>query len=222
MDLGAESSRPGHKNISNAEEIERLAPALDLILEQTSLPLSIDTWKEEVADFALAKGASIINDIYGLKRSPGLAKLAANYNAGLIIMHNKNQAHYDGDIIHEMTDYFLESLDLAHRAGLDEKKIFLDPGIGFGKNPQQNIEVLKRLYQFKDLGYPLLLGTSRKSVIGSVVDVPPKERLPGTISTTVLGIVQGCEIFRVHDVKENLQAALFTDKIMEKDLEEVI
>lgn len=217
LDLGAESSRAGHKIISPAEEIERLAPGLQMILEATTLPISIDTWKHQVADFALKQGASIINDIYGLQKDPKLAPLVAEHQAGLIIMHNKENNHYEGKMLDEMKEYFLKSLDLADKAGIDPKKIFLDPGIGFGKNPQQNIEVLRNLHFFKELGYPLLLAASRKSVIGSVVNLPAKERLPGTISTTVLGIMQGVEIFRVHDVAANLQAALFTDKIMEDE-----
>lgn len=215
LDLGAESSRPGHKIISAQEEIERLTPGLQMILENTELPISVDTWKHQVADFALSQGASIINDIYGLQKDPKLADLVADHQAGLIIMHNKENNHYNGDMLEEMKAYFFRSLNIADKAGIDPKKIFLDPGIGFGKNTQQNLEVLKNLHHFKELGYPLLLAASRKSVIGSVVNLPAKERLPGTISTTVLGILQGAEIFRVHDVAENLQAALFTDRIME-------
>lgn len=215
LDIGAESSRPGHEIISANEEIKRLSNSLVGILKEVSIPISIDTWKHEVADFALSKGASIINDIYGLKKDPKLASIIAKYNAGLIIMHNKENNKYPTGLINEISESLMESVDIALKAGISKDKIILDPGIGFAKNPEQNIDVIKNLYKLKDLGFPLLLGVSRKSVIGSIVSVPPKERLPGTIASTVLGIVQGYEIFRVHDVKENLQAAKFADIILE-------
>ncbi len=214
LDIGGESSRPGHEPISAKEEIERIKDPLELILAKTSIPISIDTWKNEVAEFALGKGASIINDIYGLKKDPLLAQVIAKYNAGVVIMHNKENRNYPDGLIFEIKESLKESINIALAAGISKDKIILDPGIGFAKDSEQNITMMNNLYQLKDLGYPLLLGVSRKSVIGSVVNVPPKERLPGTIASTVLGIIQGYEIFRVHDVKENLQAAIFTDKII--------
>lgn len=215
LDLGAESSRPGHEIITVDEEIERLSNSLGNILKNVSIPISIDTWKHEVADFALKKGASLINDIYGLKKNPKLASVIAKYNAGVIIMHNNDDKIYPKGLINEIIISLKESIDIALNAGISKDKIILDPGIGFAKDSEQNITVMQNLYQLKDLGFPLLLGVSRKSVIGSIVNVPPKERLPGTIASTVLGIAQGYEIFRVHDVKENLQAAIFADKILE-------
>ncbi len=214
LDIGAESSRPGHELITVEEEIRRINDSLDNILKNVSIPISIDTWKHEVADFALKKGASIINDIYGLKKDHKLASVIAKHKAGVVIMHNKDNNTYPNGLIEEIINSLKESIEIALNAGICEDKIILDPGIGFAKNSEQNISVMQNLYQLKELGFPLLLGVSRKSVIGSIVNVPPKERLPGTIASTVLGIVQGYEIFRVHDVKENLQAAVFTDKII--------
>jgi dihydropteroate synthase len=215
LDIGAESSRPGHEPVSTEEEIKRLHDPLKLILAHTTIPVSIDTWKHEVAEFALEKGASIINDIYGLKRDPLLAPVIAKHNAGIIIMHNNENKEYPEGLLYEIKKSLIESIEIALSAGISKDKIILDPGIGFAKDPEQNIKVMNNLFQLKELGYPLLLGVSRKSVIGSVVNVPPKDRLPGTIASTVLGILQGFDIFRVHDVKENLQAAVFTDKIIQ-------
>lgn len=215
LDIGAESSRPGHESVSTEEEIKRLKDPLELILANTTIPVSIDTWKHEVAEFALEKGASIINDIYGLKRDPLLAPVIAKHNAGIVIMHNNENKEYPEGLLYEIKKSLIESIEIALSAGISKDKIILDPGIGFAKDPEQNIKVMNNLFQLKELGYPLLLGVSRKSVIGSVVNVPPKDRLPGTIASTVLGILQGFDIFRVHDVKENLQAAVFTDKIIQ-------
>ncbi|NCC80986.1 MAG: dihydropteroate synthase [Clostridia bacterium] len=215
LDIGAESSRPGHEPVSTEEEIKRLHDPLELILANTTIPVSIDTWKHEVAEFALEKGASIINDIYGLKRDPLLAPVIAKHNAGIVIMHNNENKEYPEGLLYEIKKSLIESIEIALSAGISKDKIILDPGIGFAKDPEQNIKVMNNLFQLKELGYPLLLGVSRKSVIGSVVNVPPKDRLPGTIASTVLGILQGFDIFRVHDVKENLQAAVFTDKIIQ-------
>lgn len=215
LDIGAESARPGHEPVSTEEEIKRLHDPLELILANTTIPVSIDTWKHEVAEFALEKGASIINDIYGLKRDPLLAPVIAKHNAGIVIMHNNENKEYPEGLLYEIKKSLIESIEIALSAGISKDKIILDPGIGFAKDPEQNIKVMNNLFQLKELGYPLLLGVSRKSVIGSVVNVPPKDRLPGTIASTVLGILQGFDIFRVHDVKENLQAAVFTDKIIQ-------
>ena len=221
LDLGAESSRPGHFEISAEEEIQRLKEPLQLLIKNTKIPLSVDTWKSEVADFALKNGASIINDIYGLKKDISLAKTIASYDAGVIIMHNKSDREYTSGIMKSITDSLLESIDTALEAGISKDKIILDPGIGFAKDSEQNIKVLNNLFLLKELGFPLLLGVSRKSVIAAVSSAPPKERLGGTIASTVLGIIQGFEIFRVHDVKENLQAALFTDRILQEKGESI-
>ena len=214
LDIGAESSRPGHEPVSTEEEIKRLRDPLELILANTTIPVSIDTWKNEVAEFALQKGASMINDIYGLKKDPLLAPVIAKHNAGVVIMHNNVSIEYPKGLLYEIKKSLIESIEIALSAGISKDRIILDPGIGFAKDPEQNIKVMNNLFQLKELGYPLLLGVSRKSVIGAVVNVPPKDRLPGTIASTVLGILQGYDIFRVHDVKENLQAAIFTDRII--------
>ena len=216
LDLGAESSRPGHQIISSEEEIARLIPALKCIVSQTTAVLSVDTWKHDVASAALSEGANIINDIYGLKKDPLLAETIASYDAGVIIMHNQDHKDYPEGIPSQIVSSLQESIDIALRAGIDKNKILLDPGIGFGKTPDQNITLMGQLSELSVLGYPLLLGASRKSMIGSIVNVPPKERLPGTIAATVLGIIQGYEFFRVHDVAENRQAALFTDAVVRR------
>lgn len=217
LDIGAESSRPGHLIISVEEEIKRLLPALEEIIKNTIIPISIDTWKSEVAEAALKKGANIINDIYGLKKDQKLAKVIAHYDAGVIIMHNQKSQNYPRGLITEIEGSLKESITIAIEAGIDKNKIILDPGIGFAKSPEQNIQLMNELSELKKLGFPLLLGASRKSLIGSVFNVPPKDRLPGTIATTVLGIIQGYEIFRVHDVAENLQAAIFTDAVLRRN-----
>ena len=158
----------------------------------------------------------MINDVWGLKRDKDMAKTIAKYDAHVCIMHNQDGTHYDKDIMESMKESLKESIDMALEAGVKNEKIVLDPGIGFGKTFEQNLEVLRRLNELNDLGYPVLLGTSRKSVIGNVLNVEPKERLEGTIATTVLGVRDGVDIVRVHDVKENLKAAKMADAIYRK------
>lgn len=158
----------------------------------------------------------MINDIWGLKNDKDMASTIAKYDAHVCIMHNQDGTDYDGDIIEEMKKSLLESIEIGLNAGIKKEKIILDPGIGFGKTVEQNLEVLRRLDELNSLGYPILLGTSRKSVIGHVLNVEPKERLEGTIATTVLGIRDGISIVRVHDVKENLMAAKMADAIYRK------
>lgn len=213
LDLGAESARPGHIQITADEEIARLIPALSRILSESNLPISVDTWKSQVAEVALQTGAHLINDIYGLRRDPKLASVIARHKAGVIIMHNQDTKDYPQGLTSTILNFFKESIRIALEAGIQKERIILDPGIGFAKTPEQNLKLMGELSQFTALGFPLLLGASRKSLIGAVIPAPPKERLPATIATTVLGITQGFQIFRVHDVAENLQAARFTDAV---------
>lgn len=213
IDLGGESTRPGHKYVEADEEIKRVIPVIKELKKEVNVPISVDTYKAKVADEALKLGVEMINDIWGLRKDKDMASTIAKYDAHVCIMHNQDGTHYDGDIIEEMKKSLLESIEIGLNAGIKKEKIVLDPGIGFGKTVEQNLEVLKRLDELNSLGYPILLGTSRKSVIGHVLNVEPKERLEGTIATTVLGIRDGVSIVRVHDVKENLMAAKMADAI---------
>ncbi len=214
IDIGGESSRPGHTRISAEEELERVMPVIERIIDETDAIVSLDTMRAEVAEEGLNCGVHIINDIWGLQGDGKMAKVVAKYDVPVIIMHNKHDTHYEGDIIEEMNGFFKKSIEIALDAGIDEDKIVLDPGIGFGKVFEQNILVLRRLNEFKKLGFPILLGTSRKSSLGRILGVPPKERLEGTLATTAIGIMQGVDIVRVHDVEENLKAAKVADAIV--------
>ncbi len=216
IDIGGESTRPGFQPITEDEEIQRIAPVIEVLLKELNVPLSLDTYKSKVAQFALEQGVQIINDIWGLQRDLEMASIIAHFQAPVIVMHNQDHTHYEQDIITEMKTFLAQSIELALKAGIKDENIILDPGIGFGKTFAQNLEVLARLREFNDLGYPLLLGTSRKGFIGKILDLPPQERMEGTIATTVLGISHGFDIFRVHDVKENYRALIVTDKIVRK------
>ena len=166
-----------------------------------------------MAEEAIKEGVHIINDIWGLQKDPNMAKVAAKYKIPVIIMHNQNGTDYN-NIIEDIKEFFKRSVAIAKEAGISEDMIILDPGIGFGKTPEQNIMVMSKLDEIKSLGYPVLLGTSRKSMLGKILDLPPKERVEGTLATTILGIVQGVDIVRVHDVQENLRAAKVADAII--------
>lgn len=213
IDLGGESTRPGHKFVSADEEIKRIVPVIKKLKEEIKVPISIDTYKAEVAEEVLKLGVDMINDVWGLKYDENMAEVIGRYDAHVCIMHNQDGTDYDKDIMIAIKEFLQNSIEKALKAGVKKEKIVLDPGIGFGKTFEQNIEVLHRLGELQDLGYPVLLGTSRKSVLGKIVDVPPKERVAPTVATTVLGIRDGVDIVRVHDVKENLQAAMVADKI---------
>ncbi len=213
IDIGGESTRPGHKYVEADEEIQRVTPVIKELKKEINVPISIDTYKSKVAEEALKLGVEMINDVWGLKRDKDMAKVVAKYDAHVCIMHNQDGTDYNEDIMESIKKSLNESISIALKAGVKKDKIVLDPGIGFGKTFEQNLEVLKRLDELNDLGYPILLGTSRKSVIGNVLNVEPKERLEGTIATTVLGIRDGVDIVRVHDVKENLKAAKMADAI---------
>ena len=213
IDIGGESTRPGHKYVEADEEIQRVIPVIKELKKEINVPISIDSYKSKVAEEALKLGVEMINDVWGLKRDKDMAKVVAKYDAHVCIMHNQDGTDYNEDIMESIKKSLNESISIALKAGVKKDKIVLDPGIGFGKTFEQNLEVLKRLDELNDLGYPILLGTSRKSVIGNVLNVEPKERLEGTIATTVLGVRDGVDIVRVHDVKENLKAAKMADAI---------
>ena len=213
IDLGGESTRPGHTYVDSQEEKRRILPVIKKLKEEIQVPISVDTYKADVAEASLELGVEMINDIWGLTKDKNMANVIAKYDAYVCIMHNQDTTEYNKDIMEAIKEFLQNSIDLALKSGIKKEKIILDPGIGFGKTFEQNLEVLKRLDEIKTLGYPVLLGTSRKSVIGNVLNVEPKERLEGTIATTVLGIRDGVDIVRVHDVKENLKAAKMADAI---------
>lgn len=214
IDIGGESTRPGSVAIDAKEELKRVMPVLKGLKGKISVPISIDTYKAEVAEKALASGASIVNDIWGLQKDPPIADVAAKYKVPVIIMHNQEGTHYTGDIVKEICKFFEHSLEIAFKAGIKKEFIILDPGIGFGKTFEQNKEVMLRLDEFNTLGYPVLLGVSRKSMIGYILNLPVDERLEGTLAATVIGVAKGAKIIRVHDVKENLRALRVADALI--------
>ena len=213
IDLGGESTRPGHKMIDADEELRRVIPVIKELKNQLNVKVSVDTYKAIVAKESLKLGADMINDVWGLRKDPDMASTIAKYDAHVCIMHNQDGTNYDKDIIESIKEFLLESIKIAKDAGIDEKKIVIDPGIGFGKTFEQNIEVMARLDELIDLGYPILLGTSKKSMIGKILDLEPKDRVEGTIATTVLGINSGVDIVRVHDVLQNIRAIKVADAI---------
>lgn len=214
IDVGGESTRPGAKEVTLEDELERVVPLIKGIRENVNVPISIDTYKAKVAEAALQAGANMVNDVWGLQREPEIAKVAARAGAPVIAMHNQKGTHYDEDIIESMRKFFKKSIQIALDAGVPKEHIILDPGIGFGKTSEQNVVVMGRLHELHDLGYPILLGTSRKSMIGKILDLPSDERVEGTIATNVVGVMAGMEIVRVHDVKENLRAVKVADAIV--------
>jgi dihydropteroate synthase len=212
IDIGAESTRPyGAVRISAEQEIERLLPILDKVVKMTTVPISIDTYKSSVATAALAHGAHIINDIWGLQHDPAMAPVIAQYKVPVVLMHNRASHESLRDIISEISEFFCHSIQIGLQAGVAEENFILDPGIGFGKTGAQNLEILSRLAEFKSLGYPILLGTSRKRFIGDILNLPPEERDEGTGATVVQGILQGASIVRVHNVKMAKRLAVMTD-----------
>ena len=214
IDIGGESTRPGFIEISAEVESARVVPVIAALLSKTKVPLSIDTYKSEVARAALAAGAQVLNDIHGFQGDPVLPRLAAEAGCAVILMHNEASFKTaSGDTITKMRAFFERSLVIATQAGVTREKVVLDPGIGFGKTYEQNLELLARLGELRVLGLPLLLGASRKSVIGNTLSLPPEERLEGTLATTALAIRQGVEFIRVHDVRANLRAARMTSAI---------
>jgi dihydropteroate synthase len=208
IDVGGQSTRPGFVEISAEEEIARVVPIIELMAVSLPVPISIDTYKPAVAKAAVAAGAEIINDIHGFQGDSELARIAANNQCGVILMHNEAEfRNGQGDVIARMTEFLLRSVAIALAAGVSREQLILDPGIGFGKTQEQNLEILARLSELKSLGCPLLLGASQKSTIGNVLSLPPEERLEGTLATTALAVWQGVEFLRVHDVRSNLRAA---------------
>lgn len=207
IDIGGESTRPGADEVSVAEELARVLPAIGALrADGITAPISIDTYKAEVAERAMAAGATIINDVYGLQREPEVAAVAAEHGTPLVVMHWDKARDTSRDVMAEMARYFEVTLDIADRAGVRRDRIVLDPGFGFAKSLSENYEVLRRLPELVALGFPVLVGTSRKSMIGKLLEVPADERLAGTVATSVLGYAAGAHIFRVHDIRPNRDA----------------
>lgn len=207
IDIGGESTRPGHTPVSAEDEAARVLPIVEAVKRETGLPVSIDTYKAEVARAALEAGADMVNDIWGLRRDGGeMAALIAGTGDACCLMHNRERAEY-ADFMADMLSDLRETLAIADRAGIARSSIVLDPGIGFGKTYEQNLIAMNRLDELLAFGCPVLLAASRKSVIGLTLDLPADERMEGTIATTVAGVLRGAAFVRVHDVKENLRAA---------------
>ena len=214
IDIGGESTKPGFVPVPAEEQIKRVIPVIEKLKANFDIPVSVDTYDGTVAEAAIGAGADLINDIYGLKKDPNMAATIARHKVPCVLMHNRveNPGYFDFP-----TEYIAdlkECLAIADEAGIDRKKIILDPGVGFAKDYEQNLWVIRHLEELLFLECPVLLGTSRKSVIGLTLDLPVGERLEGTIATTVIGVMKGCAFVRVHDVKENVRAIQMTEAIM--------
>ncbi|MDM5292167.1 dihydropteroate synthase [Peribacillus simplex] len=215
LDVGGESTRPNYERISDEEEIERVAPIIEAISRNIEIPISVDTYKSRVAEEAVKAGAHILNDIWGGKADSLMAKVAAEYKVPIILMHNRDNMGY-GHFVRDVLQDLFESIMLVKDAGVKDENIILDPGIGFAKDLKLNLEMMRNLDKLVSLGYPVLLATSRKSMIGHVLDLPPSERMEGTAATICHGIQQGCQMVRVHDVKEMARTAKMMDVLLGK------
>ena len=216
IDVGGESTRPGHVQISTEEEIGRVVPVIEMIKKNFDIPVSIDSYKSTVVEAALQAGADMVNNIWGLKYDRRVADLIARYDVPCCLMHNREKAEYT-DFMDEMCSDLMESVEIARAAGVRDDQIILDPGVGFGKVYEQNLIAIHQLERLKALGFPVLLATSRKSVIGLSLDLPADQRVEGTLVTTVLGVQKGAAFVRVHDVKENLRAIRMTQAILREE-----
>ncbi|WP_083964255.1 dihydropteroate synthase [Shimazuella kribbensis] len=210
LDIGGESTRPGADDVSTEEELERVIPIIEQISKRIDLPLSIDTYKAKVAKESIQAGAHIINDVWGAKRDDDMPNVMGELQVPVILMHNRMPSPYQ-HLIKDVLQDLQISIDLVKRAGVTKDKIILDPGIGFAKNVEENIQVMQHLNRIVNLGYPVLLATSRKSFIGHTLDLPPEERVEGTLATVGWGINQGCHIVRVHDVRQTVRFCKMMD-----------
>lgn len=220
IDVGGESTRPGYTMLTDEEEILRVVPIIEEMKRRFDIPISIDTYKSRVAKAAIEAGADLVNDIWGLKYDQKMAAVIRQAKVPCCLMHNRNMPFEDGGkseqevLMKEVLSDLEQTIQIAKKAGIEEDKIILDPGIGFGKTYQMNLQVMNHLDRLLELGYPILLGTSRKSMIGLTLDLPVDKRLEGTLVTTVLGVLNGCSFVRVHDVKENVRAIKMTKAIL--------
>ena len=213
LDIGAESTRPGFEQVSVEEELKRLIPALEAIASKVNLPVSVDTYKAAVARRAVDAGAIIINNIWGLKAEPNLARVTADTGVGLVLMHNQKGTEY-ANLLPDLVSSLKTSVEIALQAGVPQENIIVDPGFGFGKNPDQNLEILNQLKFLQEIGYPVLTGTSRKSTLGLLLDLPADQQVEGTAATVALSIVGGADMVRVHDVKEMVRVCRVTDAVV--------
>lgn len=213
IDVGGESTRPGHTPVGAQEEIERVLPVIEAIRSRFDVPISVDTYKGSVADASLKAGADLINDVWGLKYDPEMAPVIARHNAPCCLMHNKKNTEYNNFLV-DMLSETQECVNIARKAGIKDENIILDPGVGFGKTYEMNLETMNHLELFQHLGFPVLLGTSRKSMIGLTLDLPVDQRVEGTLATSVIGVMKGCAFVRVHDVKENRRVIQMTEAIL--------
>lgn len=213
IDVGGESTRPGHTPVGAQEEIERVLPVIEAIRSRFDVPISVDTYKGSVADASLKAGADLINDVWGLKYDPEMAPVIARHNAPCCLMHNKENTEYNNFLV-DMLSETQECINIARKAGIKDENIILDPGVGFGKTYEMNLETMNHLELFQHLGFPVLLGTSRKSMIGLTLDLPVDQRVEGTLATSVIGVMKGCAFVRVHDVKENRRVIQMTEAIL--------
>lgn len=215
IDIGGESTRPGYTKISDEEETGRVVPVIEAVKKEFEIPISVDTYKSGVAEAAAQAGADLINDIWGLKYDARMAEVIAKSGLACCLMHKRDNAEYR-NFMEDMKQDLRETIALAKAAGIADDKIILDPGVGFAKSYENNLEVISRLKEFNELKYPVLLGTSRKSVIGLTLDLPAAERVEGTIVTTVMAVEAGCMFVRVHDVKENHRAIQMAEAILDR------
>lgn len=213
LDIGGESTRPGYTKLPDEEEIARVVPVIEAVKREWDIPVSVDTYKSQVAKAALTAGADLINDIWGLKYDSDMADVIAQAHVPCCLMHNREQAVYQ-DYLPDVLEDLRECVRLAKQAGIADENIILDPGIGFGKTLEHNLILMNRVEILHELGYPILLGTSRKSMIGKALDLPADQREEGTLATTVMGVMKGCMFVRVHDVRANRRAVDMTEAIL--------
>lgn len=214
LDIGGESTRRGYTLLSDEEEISRVVPVIEKVESEFNIPISLDTYKSAVAEAGIRAGADMINDIWGLKYDDRLADVIARAQVPCCLMHNRKEPDYHNYMENVLED-LRETIRIAHRAGISDENIMLDPGVGFGKTYENNLEIIGSLDRLKELGYPVLLGTSRKSVIGLTLDLPASERVEGTLVTTVYAVLKGASYVRVHDVKENVRAIRMAEAILQ-------
>lgn len=219
IDIGGESTRPGHIQITEQEEIERIVPVIRAVKERFDVPVSIDSYKGSVVLAALECGADMVNDIWGFKYDEKVAEAVAKYDAPVCLMHNRNNTEYT-DFVKEWLDDMRGCIDIAKAHGVSMDKIVMDPGFGFGKKPEHNLIAMHHLDKMKELELPILLGTSRKSTLGLILDLPVEERVEATVATTVYGVAKGASIFRVHDVKENYRAMKTMQAILREHIQD--
>lgn len=215
IDIGGESTRPNHTPVEEEEEINRVIPIIEVLSKEITVPISVDTYKSRVAELAIQAGASLINDVWGFKKDSNMAEIAAKYDVPCCLMHNRQNKDYIY-LIDDIIEDLKGSINIAISAGVKNENIILDPGIGFAKTYEQNLDTMNNLKKIKDIGYPVLLGTSRKSMIGNALNLPVNERVEGTLATSVIGILKGCDFVRVHDVLENKRACVMTDAIVRR------